>query len=212
MTDSKTNLTERETKHIETGCRFFAASILQANRTILQNNRTVRPELVQYCNETMSLLHARDCLGVRYNLLDQDKKYINIGTGAGLLEYLCRNRGVPMDTVDYIAPDDYEYQPYFDMLRAHYGVGLTYESTDYYQGYDIPKCDRLYDEALLIRFGPWQKTLEDPALVDTMMSNLFNIAKRVTVMVGSLTKCHVRHLITNYNIVMQDHIRVQFRP
>lgn len=89
-----------------------------------------------------------------FRVLDQEKRYLNIGAGAGFLEWMSREYGYNIESSDLNSSDE----KIFTFMRESIGVKLdyTYNSFVSQQPFNIQGCDKRYDALLMLRFRPFK--------------------------------------------------------
>lgn len=117
----------------------------------------------------------------------KDNKYskiLNIGTGWGAFEHLCKINKIDAQTVDLINNEDYSAMNFF---REKFGVTVDYNSTDYYYGYVIYECRETFQAVTLSRFYPFQIYVDKYELI-SFLHVLFDYTDTVIVFDIALSK------------------------
>jgi hypothetical protein len=97
--------------------------------------------------------------------------YLNIGMGAGFLEYYVKNYGkINLESVEWD-----QQKEHFSILRKDFDVDdqLTYVCNDIRNNdFEIFDCDKIYDFIILTRFYPINKKYSDTLKVEEILNKL----------------------------------------
>lgn len=118
----------------------------------LYARKSVVGAIVQYTNPEKLYQFVGSCRNF-LKVLSRSKRYLNIGTGPGILEYIAKQDGFNIDTVEWM---DDDIQEFYNIIRNELDIEVDYQTTDYFNNYSILNCPNTYDAIILNRFGPFQ--------------------------------------------------------
>jgi hypothetical protein len=100
---------------------------------------------------------------------------INIGSGPGLMEYVCELNNFNMKTIEVINEPDYEHNQF---IRDFFGVSIDYFSSSY-NNYDFDINEK-FECALVSRFGPFQ-TYSSKTQIENFLNKVLTITNEIII-------------------------------
>lgn len=125
---------------------------------------------IQYLVTNTHKMHLSQAI-VTYDTLKalniNSESILNVGTGGGYLEYVCKYFDYPIHTVEYLDDNNItDGVRAFRVLREYFGTKLNYTMRSANKdNFVINKCDKKYDWLIFFRFF-YHTTVEEKFTVD----------------------------------------------
>lgn len=166
-----------EIKRTRLACMHFTDLLMTSDKKLYQSYQD--KSFVQYCNEqsVYMLLSTNNSFMKK---LSRQKSYVNIGMGAGFLEYLAINNGFNVEGVDlsFSSPKGSK-QCHFKSFRKTLDVFPKYWMREF-EDFEIIDCHKRYDAATFVRFGPFQSSQTKEAL-DTFFETMSKYTNEILI-------------------------------
>ena len=137
---------------------------------------------IQYLVTNTHRIHLEQAL-LTYDTLNtlniNTEGVLNVGTGGGYFEYVCKYFNTPVDTVEFINPHGItDGVKAFVPMRNYFGIDITYTMSDVQKdNFTIHKCTKKYDYLILFRFL-FHATAEENKIVD--YNNAYKILQKLS--------------------------------
>lgn len=158
MTDQQKNLLKRIPKKtinsLEDLCEAYLLYIISHPEVLRFNPWDSQ---IQYLVTNTHRIHLEQAL-ITYDTLNtlgiNSKEVLNIGTGGGYLEYVCKYFNNPIHTVEYENNKSVlDGVRAFRLIREWFNVDLTYTMSSIdRENFEIHNCSKKYDWIILFRF------------------------------------------------------------
>jgi len=125
---------------------------------------------IQYLVTNTHRIHLNQAL-ITYDTLKalniHSESILNVGTGGGYLEYVCKYFDNPIKTVEYFDdPKPTDGVRAFRLMRTYFGVNIDYTMNDVNKdNFTIHKCEEKFDWLIFFRFF-YHSTSEQNDIVD----------------------------------------------
>ena len=139
-----------------------------------------------------------------------NKSILNVGTGGGYLEYVCKYFNNPIHTVEYEDPIAIvDGVRAFKVIRDFFNIELDYTMSSILKdNFVINNCNKKYDYVILFRFM-YHATAEQNLIID--YTNAYNILKKFK---KYATNCIILgrkewmsfHEFTSFDMKLNDHL------